>query len=67
MATLLHEPNRALFEHLILAPVRTSHYVENVLNAGYRDIVVKQIAHRIDEDPLGPLPPQHRGDVRSLA
>lgn len=37
-------------------PVSTFHYVEDLLNIVQRDILMKKIAHRIDEDRLRLFP-----------
>src|SRR5262245_53109550 len=47
---------RPFGQDLILMPVRAVHHLEGPLNVLKRHIVVKQIAHRIDEDALRLLP-----------
>src|SRR5580658_433071 len=52
---LLHR-RTALRQYLINVPVGPLHGVEHGLDVRLRDILVKQIAHRVHENHPGPLP-----------
>ena len=51
----------ALGQHLIDVPVRPFHRVEHGGDMRFRNVLVKKIAHRIDEDHTGPLPLKRLG------
>jgi hypothetical protein len=49
---------RPLRQDLILVPIRLVHYLERALDVFKWYIVVKEITHGVDEDPLWLLPAQ---------
>ena len=55
---ILSKPLVPLRQDLEGVPARLDHHVEDLLQVSERDLLVKEVAHRVDEDEPGPSPTQ---------